>query len=216
MAQAHTQAEYLSALQGLMPPGLAWPTDPPATQTAVLAGLAASFAAEDQAALDLLADAFPGTATNLLAEWEQTLGLPDPCEGVAPTLQQRRGQVVTRFANEGGQSIAYLLRIAEGLGYQDVSIQEYAPFRAGVDGADTAIRDESWASTFQVTVPDFRVFYFSADVSAAGEALLTIQNDVIVCAINGVKPAHTFAIFYSPPGQLDFSDPLQSGLLPTI
>ncbi|WP_374572505.1 YmfQ family protein [Phenylobacterium sp.] len=193
--RAHGAADYLAALQALMPRGAVWPTDPDAVQTRVLRGLAQAFADHDAAAVGLLIGAFPGTVDALLTEWEATLGLPDPCEGTDQTLAQRRGQVLAKFADGGGQSVAYFLRIAARLGYSGVTIETYAPFRADIDGGDQPAYGDDWAHYWLVTVPGLRAFYFSADVSTAGEALLTVENDVIICVFDALKPAHTLAGF---------------------
>lgn len=198
MAQAHSVEDYLAALQALMPRGPAWPTDPAAVQTAALRAFARALSSEDEAAIDLLADAFPATATNLLLEWEETLGLPDPCEGTGQTLQQRRAQAVARLAGQGGQSIAYLLQVAQGLGYTGVTIAQFAPFRAGVSHAGDRCCGDDWWYAFEVSVPDLRIFYFEAGKSAAGEPLYTIENGSIICVIDELKPAHTQAIYAVP------------------
>jgi uncharacterized protein YmfQ (DUF2313 family) len=74
---------------------------------------------------------------------------------------------------------------------------------------DTELLDESWAHTWKLNVPGLRVFEFSADISAADEALLTISDDVVVCVIEALKPAHTLVLYTtsSGGGMLDFSDP---------
>lgn len=196
MAQPRfTQADYKAALLSLLPTGRVWPKDPDAVQNDVLDGLAPTFVRLDARAQTLLVDAFPATALELLPEWEQTLGLPDDCEGDEQILQVRRAQVVNRLVNAGGQSVPYYLGVLERLGYTGATIQEFSPFRADVSSADTPLYEESWAHAWQITVPDLRVFYFSADISAADEPLLSIANNVIVCAIDALKPAHTTVLY---------------------
>jgi uncharacterized protein YmfQ (DUF2313 family) len=93
----YTAADFLKALQGLMPRGRLWPRDADAVQTQVLAQLAPSYARSTARANYLLVDAFPATTYELLPEWESTLGLPDPCAGVAPTIPLRQAQALARF-----------------------------------------------------------------------------------------------------------------------
>ncbi|WP_244933763.1 putative phage tail protein [Pandoraea apista] len=100
-----------------MPRGAVWPRDPDALQTKVIRGLSSIYAQNTARANNLLIDSFPGTAFELLPEWEKTLGLPDPCAGVAPTIEARRAQVVARLAAVGGQSVAYFIQLATNLGY---------------------------------------------------------------------------------------------------
>ena len=105
-----TSADYLRAFQALMPRGRVWPRDQDAIQTQVLSGLTQIYSRQTGRSNYLLADSFPGTTYELLPEWESTLGLPDPCAGESPTVQQRRAQVVARLASGGGQSGLYLDR----------------------------------------------------------------------------------------------------------
>jgi uncharacterized protein YmfQ (DUF2313 family) len=187
--------DYKAALRALLPRGRAWPRDPDSVQAAVINGLAPSFVRLDARAQGLLADAFPATTLELLPEWEASLGLPDQCEGPNQGLEQRRTQVVSRLVNTGGQSVGYYLGVIARLGYVGVTIDEFAPFRADRNTADSPLYDSSWWMVWRINIPDFRVFYFQADISAADEALLTIANDVILCVIPPLAPAHTTVIF---------------------
>ncbi|RSK77125.1 DUF2313 domain-containing protein [Pandoraea apista] len=117
LAPSLSTDDYLHAFQGLMPRGAVWPRDPDALQTKVIRGLSSIYAQNTARANNLLIDSFPGTAFELLPEWEKTLGLPDPCAGVAPTIEARRAQVVARLAAVGGQSVAYFIQLATNLGY---------------------------------------------------------------------------------------------------
>lgn len=220
MAEAlFTQGDYEAALQALLPPGRAWSRDPSAIQNLVLAGLAPSFVRLDVRAQTLLVDAFPGSTLELLPEWEASLGLPDPCEGASQVVQQRRQQVVNRLVNTGGQSRSYYLGILGRLGFAGSTITEFTPFKTDVSGADTPVYDESWAHTWQVNVPGLRVFEFSADISAADEPLLTIADEVIICVIEALKPAHTLVLYSTDSGGgiLDFSSPdAPAGLGPSL
>lgn len=129
-APQYSAADYLSALQALMPPGKVWPRDPGAVQTKVLAGLAVSYESQTQRSAHLLADAFPATAVELLQEWEATLALPSPAAGPNPSVGARQLLVVARLVGVDGPSIADLERYAALLGF-DVTITPLAPFRCG-------------------------------------------------------------------------------------
>lgn len=129
-APLYSPADYLTALQALMPRGRVWPRDPGAMQTRVLAGVTRSYAAQNARANYLLADAFPDSAIELLPEWEATLGLPSTAAGPAPTLRARQVLVVTRLVGMDGISAGSFIRYAGMLGYE-VTIQGHAPFRCG-------------------------------------------------------------------------------------
>lgn len=193
-APTYTAADYLGALQSLMPRGRVWPRGPDAVQTQGLAGLTPSYERSGLRANYLLVDAFPSTAYELLPEWEATLGLPDPCAGPSPTIQARRAQVVARFAGSGGQSIAYMTAFALNLGYA-ITITQYVPARAGNLRAGQALCGNSWAHAWRVNAPLISSYPFRAGYSAAGEPLSSIGNTVLECELKQIAPAHTTVFF---------------------
>ncbi|MEX3635944.1 YmfQ family protein [Paraburkholderia sp. BR14320] len=189
-APNYQAADFLSALQALMPRGLAWPRDPSAVMTRVMGCLTPTFARHAQRNNALLVDAFPATAVELLPEWESALGLPDPCAGPAPNLQSRQRQVVARFAGAGGQSIAYYISYAATLGYA-ITVTEFTPFRVGQQAMGAPLGTQDWAFTWQVNAPLLTLVYFRAGESSADEPLETFGNAVLSCELEAIKPAHT-------------------------
>ncbi|HWF01542.1 MAG TPA: putative phage tail protein [Caulobacteraceae bacterium] len=172
-------ADYLAALQGLMPRGRVWPRGPGAVQALVLAALAMTPARLGQSAGALISGAFPSTAGEMLPEWEGALGLPDPCAGPAPTLQARQSQVVAKLINSGGQSVTFFVQLAAALGYA-ITITEFS-------GAQ--------AHHWQVNCPQVQAIRFRAGQSTAGEPLLSGGSAVLECVINELKPAQTTVSF---------------------
>ncbi|MGI4849547.1 MAG: YmfQ family protein [Janthinobacterium lividum] len=197
MAPEYSAADYLSALQSLLPRGRVWPRDPGAAQTKALAGLTPIYARQNLRANQLLVDAFPLTTFELLPEWESTLGLPDPCAGVAPTVQARRAQVLARFTNSGGQSVAYIKAYALALGYS-IDITQFAPALAGALRVGQPVNGEAWAYAWRVTTPLVSSFTFRTGVSSAGEPLSSFNNTVLECELREIAPAHT-TVFFSYP-----------------
>lgn len=193
-APAYTAADYLSALQALLPRGRVWPREPDAAQTKALSGLAPIYERSNAKANQLLIDAFPATTYELLPEWEAALGLPDPCVGQGPTLQIRRAQVVARFVNSGGQSVAYMISYALNLGYA-VTITQFAPARAGQLRAGQQCGDNAWAYAWRVNGALNTSYAFRAGLSAAGEPLSTNGNAVLECELRQIAAAHTTVFF---------------------
>ncbi|MBW9336188.1 DUF2313 domain-containing protein [Herbaspirillum sp. RU 5E] len=190
----YTKQDFLNALQGLLPSGLVWPREQGSVLADTLSGLAPTFVRHAARAANLLIDANPATTVELLPEWEATLGLPDPCAGGSPTLQQRRQQVVARFANSGGQSIPYFINFAFDLGYT-VQTKEFAPFRCGQSCAGDPVGGEEWSYTWAVIAPVVSPVYFRTGQSTAGEPLAAWQNTVLECELKRIKPAHTLLQF---------------------
>ncbi|KWK75794.1 YmfQ family protein [Burkholderia ubonensis] len=189
-----TSADYLRAFQALMPRGRVWPTDSDAEQTQVFAGLTQIYARNTERANQLLVDAFPGTTYELLPEWEATLGLPDPCAGPAPTIQQRRNQVIARLSNSGGQSIAYFINFAAQLGYT-VTIKQFTQARAGMLRAGDPCCGYDWNFAWKITAPLNTIVRAVAGAMAAGDPLAAWGNNVLECEFRAVMPAHTIPIF---------------------
>lgn len=194
LAPNFTAADFLNALQGLMPRGRVWPRAQDAVQTKVLSGLAPSYERQTARANYLLVDAFPATAYELLQEWEQTLGLPDPCAGPAPTIPQRQSQVVARFVGSGGPSIAELIQFAENLGYT-ITITQFVEARAGQLHAGDPCCKTDWSFAWQVNTPLNTIVFGKAGAMAAGDALTSWGNAVLECELRAVAQAHTILIF---------------------
>ncbi|MGZ3272369.1 MAG: YmfQ family protein [Caulobacteraceae bacterium] len=194
MPSKFSAADYQRAFQAHLPRGRVWPADPDSVQARAIGGLTAHLADIDARAIALLADGFPATTNYLLPEWEASLGLPDPCAGPAPTVQQRQGQVLARFTDSGGQSIAHLEAFALKLGFQ-ITITNYAPFRAGRSRAGDPATGQAWAHAFAVHAPAQSPTPFRAGRSAAGEPLNIWGNAVLECELRAHQPAHTVVIF---------------------
>jgi len=194
MAKLYSAADYLGALQSLLPRGRVWPRESDATQTKALAGLTPIYERQNIRSANLLVDAFPSTTVELLPEWEYTLGLPDPYAGVAPILQARRAQVVARFSAIGGQSVAYMKAFALNLGYT-ITITQFAPARAGNLRAGGAAYGNDFAHAWRVNAPTNTTYAFRGGLSAAGEPLMSTGNAILEYELKQIAPAHTTVFF---------------------
>lgn len=183
--------DFVSAMQRLLPRGHVWPRDPDSNLYKLLLGLALICEAQTGRANYLLEDAFPRSTTELLSEWEATLGLPDPCLGPLPTLEQRRDGVVQKLTALGGQSVAYFIDMAAKLGYT-VTITEFAPWTVGLPLGP--IYGTAWAYAWRINAPEETVEPFRV-TSGVGEPLAAWGNELLECVMNDLKPAHTILQF---------------------
>jgi uncharacterized protein YmfQ (DUF2313 family) len=149
----------------------------------------------DARAANLIEDAFPCSTSELLPEWEATLGLPDPCVGQLGSTQERTAAVCAKFSARGGQSISYYTALALSLGY-DITIQQFAPFRVEFNRAEDPLYGEDWAYAWQVTVNTTQgLAYFRTGESTCGEPLASWGSKLLECMIQQYAPAHTTLIF---------------------
>lgn len=133
--------DFLVGIQNLLPPGKAWSRSSDSLMTQVLRTWAVGQARAHARQVNLLSDAFPATAYELLPEWEASEGLPDPCAGLSPTDTQRRNQVLARLKNQGGQTIATFVAFAAELGVT-ITIDELSNWRVGENGVEDFLDSE--------------------------------------------------------------------------
>lgn len=184
-----SSTDFQVALQGLLPRGRAWSTEQGSIQAKTVGCLAPSVARNAAAAVALISNAFPATVVDMLQEWQATLGLPDPCAGVAPTLVQARRQIVARLTNSGGQSAPYFIGLAAQLGYT-ITITNDAPFRCGQSRAGQHLGGSDWFFIWTVHAPSNTTQPFLAGQSTAGEPLGSTGNAVLQCELQESAPAH--------------------------
>lgn len=186
---------YTEALQRLMPSGLVWSHKKDGVQTAVLRALAQSYQQSDDAAVSLLAGAFPATATIMLSDWEKTLGLPDDCAiGENDSIALRQKAVVARLFSTGGQSAEYFIGVAKALGY-DITVTVYRQARAGFSVCGDALNGGEWPFTWLVTAPETTITYAQAGVSYCGDPLRSWGNRRLECRLSALSPSHTIVKF---------------------
>lgn len=186
--------DFTTALTGLLPRGRVWPRDPGSVMVRTVACLAPMYARTAAAAINLLASAFPATATDLIPEWQETLGLPDPCAGEAATIAQQRQQIVARLTDSGGQSAPYFVQLAGALGYT-VTVTNDAPFRCGQSRAGHHVGNHDWFFAWAVHAPAFTTVPFLVGQSTAGEPLVTFGNAVLECELAARAPAQSILKF---------------------
>ncbi|MFT8354121.1 MAG: YmfQ family protein [Gluconobacter japonicus] len=192
VAPVFSASDFRSALLRLLPKGAIWSREAGGLSYQLSDVWAQTFARNSQRAINLLVDSFPATTTELLQEWQKTLGLPDLCAGDNPTLEQQRSQVVSRLTDSGGSSIAYYIAFAKGLG-RDITITEFSSSRFGKKFGGK-FGGEAWNHVWQVNVAAFTVARLKfGDVF--GSAFSSWGNTVLQCELTSRKPAHTVLIF---------------------
>lgn len=194
-----TASDYFGQLQAQLPTGAAWPRD----VDTILAGLIRAEAEElsrlDARAQQLLDEADPRTAYELLPDWERVLGLPDRCTGAATTIAARQMACWRKLAYQAGQTRAFYIAAAATLGYE-IAIHEFDP---NVDDYDASLAAEvaagRWRYIWRVDVLNAGSMDYMVAGDPAGSALLEAELALdLECIFRGAKPAHTHVIFTYP------------------
>lgn len=186
---------WLGALQALLPPGKAFNRDPDSVLTRFLSAIAAMYLAAQLWLEDLLAQADPRRATALLERWETLLALPDACTPAGQQIPDRQRAAYQRLVEQGGQSRAYFIGLAELLGEPGIAISEFQRFSCN-SACDTALYSEADVFTWRVAIPRpvQSVRFFSCN-SPCDAGLQEYAPSTIECAFRERKPAHTDVVF---------------------
>lgn len=194
MLISYTKNDFSHAIQSLLPIGRVWSRNPDSIQSKITLSLGRSFERSTRKAIYLVQDVFPATSTETLPEWEASVGLPSICSGLASTLQGRRAQVVSRLTSSGGQSAQYYIDFAKTLN-KEITVKNYAPFRAGISRAGDHTGLEDWFFTWSITLPRYNMIYFRSGQSVAGEAIRSWGDRAFECEIRQIIPWHTVLLF---------------------
>lgn len=191
---------YHTYFTSLLPMGAAFDAQNQKRLTAILSVFGIAFAELDDRINDMMHEALPEAALELLNEWEVEVGLPDKCIGTPETLKQRRDLIVQRLISRGGQSPQFYITIAKIMGY-DITITEHRPLicghsRCGTRKTGVPTEIESIRFHWTVNIADARINDFKAGVSRCGERLGSFSNaSDLQCVFNRIKPSHTIMHF---------------------
>lgn len=196
MVLGRALADALGEARALVPVGSAWPRDPRSTWDKLLAGVSSWRGSMEVRVEDLLVESDPRSTNELLADWEDAVGLPDECLPVPASVAERRALVSSRLVGEGGGSRAYFLQLATALGYT-VSLEEGQsdPARCGVavcgDDLGGELLDFVWTVRTSITL----VREARAGSAQCGDPLRSWGNDLLECVLSRSAPAHTLVLF---------------------
>lgn len=151
-----SSADFTSALLGLLPRGRVWPKEISSVQAQAASCFAPTFQRISDTAVDLIADAFPGTTSDLLSEWELTLGLPDACTVPgSQTIAERQRAVAEKISAAGGPQRSYYLQMATQLGLSAI-IDEFQEACVGPTSVGDFLYGDGWTWSWVVSIdPDY-------------------------------------------------------------
>lgn len=192
MAGLRNAAQYLSQLRSLLPSGPAWEPEHVPQLQQVLQGIAQELARIDARAVNLQNEMDPASVSELVADWEQVMNLPDPCLGATPLFDDRRLAVRRRLLAVGSQRAAYFVEIARSQGYPNASVTELRTPRMGRSRFGDA-HFGTWQAQFMWTLNTGGRLQLGRRFGASywGERFGMSPGSALECMIHRSAPAHT-------------------------
>lgn len=144
--------DYKQQLLDHLPRGKAWTRKASSVLAKLFDGIAPEFARVDARAQKLLAEMNPATADEMLPEWENAHGLPDPCGTPPITLSARQAALLGKLRSQAGHNPADYVAIADAMGHAGTQVfrRPCEPFRCGVGRCGDHIYSEEWVHVFIV------------------------------------------------------------------
>ncbi|MET0613111.1 MAG: putative phage tail protein [Pseudomonas caspiana] len=186
-----TAAAYYAQLKALLPQGPAWDAERVPEIHQLLEAGSLELAREDLRLFDLLGESDPNRVRELVPDWEQVMGLPDPCLGVNPSFEDRQLAVRRRLTEVGGQTPAFFVQLAISVGYPQASVTEHRAPRFGADRFGQS-HFGTWSAQFMWTLntgPRRRLGRRFA-ASYWGERFGVNPSGALECVIRRAAPAH--------------------------
>lgn len=138
-------------------------------------------------ARDLREEGDPRTTAEMLPDWERILKI-----AAFGSFIQRERTAAALYAMRGGQSVAYLVRVAQAIGYS-ATISEYPAFVPPPLGGQE-LTEEQKKFCFRVSVQDASTVVFTVGMKIGQPLRLYGVDSVDLKAmIAALKPAHTYA-----------------------
>lgn len=183
---------------GLLPRGdRLWTRDPDSNINKIATVLADERKAVNDRALQFLnVESFPTSAIELMAEWEQAAGLPDPCRPLPGTLADRWAALADVFFSEHDPTPENMEAWAASAGW-NIDIREQRHFVPGVSMAGDVVGESDFV--WIVSVLDQVIAFARAGLCSGGDALWTFPDlKTLECILRRAAPGHTQVYFIVP------------------
>lgn len=186
---------YRGLLAALLPPGIALNVDDQESElNQALLYMASWLKQADDRAQIIRKESDPRAPVMLLPEWEYSLGLPDECTVLSPTIAERQRTVYAKFSDIGGARIPRYLEMARALGYENATITRFKVHTCEMD-CEQPINDDPWRFAWQLNLPKNIKITEATCQSSVEEPLRTWGETTIECIINREAQGIGLAIF---------------------
>lgn len=184
----------LASLIGKLHPGFAFGRRG-GVLDAVLSAIAVPVGDAEADAEALMVEVDPRTAVKLLPDFERVLG-PDPCGRDQDDLSFAERQRIAhqRWTATGGQSLPYLISVADKLGVA-IEIEEFWPSKAGGLQAGEPLVAEGEQFVWLVRLAPIGELLFRAGDGEAGDPLGRVFLSGVECELRRIAHSHTVPVF---------------------
>lgn len=201
----------LPAVLACAPRGEAWGTDEAGDghgaapeQLRFWRGIATGLAEIFRWCFEVVTQALPTAITFSLSDWEEELGLPDPCGSDGQSFAARKAAVRAKLVAQGGSSPGYFICAARAAGY-DITIDEPTAFECGASelGGPDELTGSDPESVWIVRPDGYRMFEFElgaggGEIGPNGTRLVSYTDIAgLECLLRGISPTHTQLVFVS-------------------
>ncbi len=210
---AATIDKYKSLLKKLLPSGFSW-NQIKEDEINIFSGAATEFCRVEEQAKILLDNIDPGTAFELIEDWERLLKIPDECTPKGNILSDRQKQARSKLAARGGLNSGFFEDLMASLGLENNVVEDFVDFRVGFsrvgeplsnhkqvsfrvgqNRVGDQLENTGWRYVFKVQSSTFDVRKFRVGINTVGEPLANFENELLKCLIFKMKPAHTQPFF---------------------
>lgn len=189
MVNAPRDAEsYAREMLAVMPTGPIWPRDLTGRWGGILLGSADELVRVRTATDVLLRELDPRTTFDMLGDWEQAYGLPDPCVAPPTTVEERRRRLLQLVTMKGSTRPRFLTALAYDLGF-DVLLEEFEPATMGVSRTGDTIDGADWRWAILCHAPPTTLYPAYMGESHMGEYLLDFGEASLECVLRRHIPA---------------------------
>jgi hypothetical protein len=180
-------------LAAAMPDGRVWQSKyiDGSNMRALVAGAAAPFNIAEQKVEELASEFDINQTTDLLGEWEESVGLPDPCLSGPQTTAERRAAIIERFRRIPVVTLGAMQSAVDalfpGAGIELFAGADYYGFELEFEYSFFGAANEKFVIVARVPsqVPFFE-YDFEIDLTGA------INVDEFICYMNKIIPANVY------------------------
>lgn len=180
-----SKSEMTKILSDFLPSGRVWDkkNNPESNIYKLLASLAFVYQAVQESIQWLINETNVKTTTDLLSNWERSVGLPDDCVSTDRTLDQRREAVVSRLRKVPFVDKGQILTLLQAL-FTEFGINIYA----GADVVPTPTKEDRFTLVLGLQVVEGEEFEYDLEL----DLVPGFQVNRLICILRDLVPANVY------------------------